>query len=410
MRIIVSGLIAQHPLLGGITWHYLQFPVGLSRLGHDVYYIEDSGEWPYNLDGGPRGDDWIARDPSDNVDHIMRVMARFGLEGKWSYRFPTEPSPRWYGMSDFERQEILRSADLFINVSGTLEHPDRYRAVPRMVYIDTDPVFTQIKIALPQPDFPERVAAHDVHFTFGETLLKGAIPNEFDWIATRQPIVLSEWQATLHPREVFSTVLSWTSYKPLLFQGNTYAQKDVELIRYLDLPHKASDTQLEVALGGTHHIDWETQFEKLPPAATRFFSDEKRRTPAELLTHMGWRVVDAMQVCEGLDAYRNYVQNSKGECSVAKSAYVREHSGWFSDRSACYLAAGRPVVLQDTGFSEVLPTGEGLFAFETVEEAAAHMRTIQLDYKRHSAAARGIAEEFFDSAKVLSQLLDDALA
>src|SRR6266480_848920 len=280
LRIIVSGLIAQHPMLGGMTWHYLQFPLGLAKLGHDVYYIEDSGEWPYNLDGGPTGNDWVARDASANVDHIGRVMARFRLEDKWSYRFPTEPSPRWFGMPDQRRDAVIRSADLLINVSGTLEHPERYRDVRRMVYIDTDPVFTQVKIALPEPDFPERVAVHDVHFTYGETLSKAQIPNAFSWIPTRQPVALSEWETTEQPREVFSTVMSWTSYKPLLFRGKSFAQKDVEFLRFVDLPQKASDIQLEIALGGTHHMDWQTNVEDLPASAATLLSKRKRCTPA----------------------------------------------------------------------------------------------------------------------------------
>ena len=128
LRVIVTGLIAQHPSLGGVAWDYVQYAAGLRRLGHDVYYVEDSGEWPYTLDGGPSGNESVARDCSSNVAHLASVMERFGLADRWAYRFPIEP--RWFGLSDTKRREILTSADLLINVSGSLEHPTDYRCVP----------------------------------------------------------------------------------------------------------------------------------------------------------------------------------------------------------------------------------------------------------------------------------------
>src|SRR5262245_34507537 len=139
LRIIVTGLIAQHPTLGGVAWDYLQYAAGLARLGHDVYYFEDSGEWPYNLDGGPTGNDWVARDCTSNVEHLANIMSRFGLAERWAYRFPI--NSQWFGLPDGKRTAVLDSADLLINVSGTLEHPHQYREVARLAYIDSDPVF-----------------------------------------------------------------------------------------------------------------------------------------------------------------------------------------------------------------------------------------------------------------------------
>ena len=179
MRIVVTGLIGQHPRLGGITWHYLQYVLGLSRLGHDVYYIEDSGN------------DWDAPDCSENLEHLGAVMSRFGLEGRWAFR--DAPRSQWHGLSDGKRKAVLRSAELLLNVSGTLEHPDLYRCIPRLVYIDTDPVVTQLKIATAQPDFADRVDAHDVHMSFGESLGDPVPDTGHRWRPTRQPIVLSEW-------------------------------------------------------------------------------------------------------------------------------------------------------------------------------------------------------------------------
>jgi hypothetical protein len=203
--------------------------------------------------------------------------------------------------------------------------------------------------------------------------------------------------------------MSWTSYKPLTFDGRTYAQKDVELRRCLELPSGVAPTVLEVALGRTHHVNWQTDDETLPPELSQLASS-KNWTPRELLTHTGWAVVDAGEVCGDLDGYRQYVESSKAEWSVAKNGYVVAQPGWFSCRSACYLAAGRPVVVQDTGFGAVLPAGEGILTFRTLEEAVAGIREVEANYQRHARAARAIAEEYFSSDIVLSRLIDEAMS
>jgi hypothetical protein len=396
LRIVVTGLIAQHPTLGGVGWDYVQYPVGLSRLGHDVYYLEDSGEWPYSSTGGPAKEDWIAWDPAPNVRHLDDVMRRFGLEDRWMYRFPTKP--RWYGVSHRKRREILTTADLLINVSGTLRRPLEYRAIPRLAYVDSDPVFTQVKLRLSrgQLKFQRRVAGHDVHFSFGERLGPGVPPTAFEWIATRQPVVLSEWRPRNDHREAFTTVMSWTSYRPLRFGGVSYAQKDVEFARFADLPSRVGGARFEVALGGTRHVRWQ--------------ANGRAGEPRDVLRRLGWSVVDPNRACVGLDGYRSFLESSKGEWSVAKNGYVKGQPGWFSCRSACYLAAGRPVVVQDTGFRDVLPTGEGILAFTTPDEAADAIREVDGRYARHSRAARELAEEYFDSRKVLTRLVEEAVS
>src|SRR2546423_911379 len=169
LRIVVTGLIAQHPLLGGMTWHYLQYLVGLSRLGHDVIYIEDSGEWPYNLDGGPSGTEWNSTNCGDNVRYLGRVMAAYRLSDSWTYRFPRKDE--WFGLSERKRKEAVASCDVLLNVSGSLEHPEDYRDAGCLVYIDSDPVFTQLGLSGgDDPEASVRLDAHDVHFTFGEHL------------------------------------------------------------------------------------------------------------------------------------------------------------------------------------------------------------------------------------------------
>ena len=398
LRIVVTGLIAQHPRLGGVAWDYAQFAAGLSRLGHDVYYLEDSGEWPYTLEGGDTRESWIANDPTPNVRHLASVMERFGLRDRWLYRFPIKP--RWYGLSHRQRREVLATADLLVNVSGTLVRPRAYREIPRLAYIDSDPGFTQVKLALPrgQKSFQSRVAAHDVFFSFGERVRETPLAGGIDWRPTRQPILLDEWRTESRPRNAFTTVMSWTSYRPLRLEGRSYGQKDVELRRFVDLPRAVRPARLEVAMGSTRHVDWEASSN----------GSDATESPQQVLRRAGWHVVDAARISGSLDTYRRYVRSSKAEWSVAKNGYVVGETGWFSCRSACYLAAGRPVAVQDTGFGDVLPVGDGIVSFREPDEAAEAVRSIECDYARHSSAAREIAAEYFDSNRVLDRLVEEA--
>ncbi len=407
LRIVVTGLIAQHPSLGGISWHYLQYLLGLRRLGHDIYYFEDSGQWPYNFDGGASGNDWVSYDCSENVAYLNSLMRRFGLENRWCYRFPIRN--QWYGLSDSERRDVVNRADMLLNVSGSLEFPDHYRQVGRLVYIDTDPVFTQVKLARGEQDFRNRVDAHDVHFSYGECLSASVPRTGHNWQPTRQPIVLSEWRTSTAPRNGFTTVMSWTSYKPLTYADKTYGQKDVEFYRFLNLPMTVRPIRLELALSNIEHVNWRTEIENMPPIVSELMQGQPEWSSRELLVHAGWSVVDATETCRDLDSYRNYIQSSKAEWSVAKNGYVQGQSGWFSERSACYLASGRPVVVQDTGFPAVLPEGDGIFAFKTIEEATAAIEKIEANYAREAKVARAIAEEYFDSEKVLTRLVEEAL-
>jgi hypothetical protein len=407
VRVVVTGLIAQHPRLGGVAWDYVQYPVGLALLGHDVYYLEDSGEWPYRLDGGSDPDSWIARDPAANVRHLADVMRRFGLEDRWMYRFALDG--RWYGMRDRRREAVLASADLLLNVSGTLEHPDRYRRIPRLAYIDSDPVFTQARlVADREAAFAGRVAAHDVHFSFGERVNDGPFRTRHTWRPTRQPVVLPEWRVAQAPRDAFTTVMSWTSYPPFTIGGVTLAQKDVEFGRLIGLPRRTA-APLEVALGSVHHAGWESEVGALAPEVAAQLRRDPSLSPARLLSLAGWRVVDALQACATMDAYRAYVGSSRAELSVAKSGYVVGRAGWFSCRSACYLASGRPVVVQDTGFSPAVPSGEGVLAFDTPDAALAAINEVVAHPRRHARAAREIAAEYFAADRVLAALLDAAM-
>jgi hypothetical protein len=380
LRVIITGLIAQYPL-GGVTWDYLQYVLGLARLGHEVFYLEDTGQWPYNPNEGG-----VSKGCAYNVHYLAGVMEHFGLKDNWMYRFPWEN--QWFGLADNKRRELLETADVLINVSGSLGNPADYRTVSRLAYIDSDPVFTQVKLARGQIDFQRMVDMHDVHFSFGECL-SGKVPETGHiWRPTRQPIVLSEWRPSARHREVFTTVMNWTSYKPVIFNGQAYGQKDVEFERFMELPRRIPDTGMEIAIN----------------------AGKTRRTPRDLLMRNGWRVVDPDKVCPDLESYRAYIESSKAEWSVAKHGYVVGQSGWFSCRSACYLAAGRPVVVQDTGYGCALPVGEGILAFNAMEEAIAAIHDVEANYERHAEAARAIAETYFDSDKVLARLVNEALS
>lgn len=376
LRIIVTGLIAQYPL-GGMTWHYLQYLLGFMRLGHDIYYLEDTGQWPYN----PQKNS-VSKDCKFNVRYLHELMTRFELADKWAYCFPDEK--QWFGLSGTKLEEIKRTADLLINVSGTLRNPWEYAKIDQRVFIDTDPVFTQLKLLHGQKALQKMVDAHHIYFSFGETL-PGSVPlTGHNWLPTRQPIVLSEWDPETNYRNAFTTVMNWTSYTPIEYGDKTYGQKDIEFQRFMDLPGKVKSTILELAIN----------------------EHKKKRIPRSLLEHKGWILVDPEVVCPNLDSYRDYIQSSKAEWGVAKNGYVQGKVGWFSERSACYLASGRPVVVQDTGFSSVLPTEKGILPFKDLKEAEDAIIEVERNYKSHSIAARSIAEEYFDSEAVLTHLIN----
>ncbi len=383
LRIIVSGLIAQYPL-GGVTWDYFQYVLGLHQLGHDVYYIEDTGQWPY-----VPSEDGLVKGCEFNVDYLSRLFERHGMGDRWAYCFAWKRA--WHGMSDSKRREVIESADLLINVSGTLENPELYRGRGCMAYIDSDPTFTQVKLAKGYDYFRKLVDMHDVTFSFGEVIgldTPETPPTGHDWKPTRQPIVLSEWPVGDQHRGVYTTVMNWSAYKLVEYDGRSFGQKDVEFKNFYDFPSRIGSARVELAAN----------------------AGKGRRLPRELLRHRGWTLVDPSIVCPDMDSYREYITTSKGEWSVAKNGYVAGQSGWFSCRSACYLAAGRPVIVQDTGFPRVLPVGMGLLCFRDAAQAVEAIQAVEADYDAHREAARAIAEDYFDSGRVLTDLIENALS
>lgn len=388
LRVVVLGTLGQIPF-AGVAWQALHYLEGLRRLECRVAYLEDTGAWPYDAEKNT-----ITDDPSFTLRYLRRNLEWCAMGEAWAYRAACRDH-RIFGPLAESWTRTLRDAEVLINLTGATVLRDEHLAVPRRIYLETDPVLPQIEVATGKRSTIDYLAAHTHHFTFGENL--GAPdclvpPTNFRYRPTRQPVVLDWWEgksphAAPDRRLRFTTVANWRQTdKDIVWKGETYGwSKDVEFRKFLDLPAKSPvDLELALACGD-------------------------RQALAELQRH-GWRVRDALPLSGDILPYRDYLIASDGEFSVAKDQNVRLRSGWFSDRSACYLAAGRPVVVQDTAFNRVLPVGEGLFAFRTEEEARVALATVAGDYRRHAEAARAIASQYFDAPKVLAALLEAAFS
>ena len=373
MNIIFAGIMGRHPY-GGVAWCSLHYLLGLQQLGHRVWYLEDTGECNYDPI-----ENTVSMDPSYAVEFIRTSLRRHGLEDRWCY---IDFQGGYHGSSREDWLRVCAEADLFLNLSGGCWFwRDEYARIPHAAFIDSDPAFTQIDIARRGPDHAKFFEPFDALFTFGRNIGTPACPvatGGLRWEHTWQPTSLDEWRPIGPPaHRCFTTVMTWKIHSFEDIGGN----KDSEFLKVLELPAR-TDACLELAVNG----------------------------PQEFLRSHGWRCRDAFAVSADLDGYRRFIRGSLGEFSVAKHTYVATNSGWFSDRTECYLASGRPAVVQDTGFSAHLPTGEGLLAFETVEQARDALAAVDLDYERHSRAAREVAAAHFASDVVLPPLLARATA
>jgi hypothetical protein len=376
--IVVTGLIGEQPIAGQ-TCHYLQYVLGLRDLGHEVWYIEDGGAIPYHPVREVTDDDY-----SYSLPYLSNVMSRYGLDDQWVYM---KWDGTYCGRERTAVREVYQRADLLLNVSGATLLDERHLSIPQRVYIDTDPHMTQIKLALRDPATLAHVGAHTHHFTFAGNIgrLGCALPpNGFSWKPTRQPVHLPLWAAPKAPGgTAYTTVTNWNAYGGIEFDGVVFGGKDEEFRRFADLPALLSRPAL-LALPCTASSGAEA---------------------ASLLRGHGWRVCDALPVTADIAAYVRFLQESWAEIGIAKNGYVRSRSGWFSERDANYLACGRPVLTQETGFSDWLPTGTGVVAFSTLEEACAGDEAITKDYDRHCRAALRLAQDWFDARHVLRDLL-----
>ena len=376
MTIIVSGMIAADPHQGGATWAVLQYVLGLRRLGHDVFLIEPL------TPPKSRPADWEFAS-SESAAYFQRVVEEFGLQGRAALLLAG--TERTIGPGYAELRAITRKADVIFNISGMLADEALLAPIPRRVYLDLDPAFIQIWQS--EYGIDMRMDAHTHFVTVGQSIGTADCPVPTcgrDWVPTAQPVVLDEWPAANGvKREALTTVGNWRGYGSVEFQGQHYGQKAHSLRPLFALPRH------------TH--------EKLAPALAIHANET---ADLDALAENGWAVLDPAQVAGTPDDYRRFIRESKGEFGIAKSGYVKSRCGWFSDRSVCYLASGRPVIAQETGFTRWLPTGEGVFAFQTMEDAIDAIDSLNCDYRRHARAARRVAEEYFDSDKVLPRLLE----
>ena len=376
LTILFSGMIAGDPGHGGAAWAVLQYVLGFRRLGHDIILVEPVAEKALRPEGA-------ALEETAQAAYFREVVGAFDLAR--SAALLLEGTRRTVGLTYDDLAAAARRADVIFNVSGMLRDAAVLEPIPRRVYLDLDPAFIQLWHAVEGIDM--RFAAHNAFVTVGMNVGRGgsAVPTcGVNWSHTLQPVVLEHWPvAGRVERDAFTTIGNWRGYGSVQHEGIHYGQKAHSLRRLIDLPTRTDEKFL---------------------LAMNIHPDETQDLAA--LARNGWQLVDPATVAATPAQYANFIRGSRGEFGVAKSGYVASRCGWFSDRSACYLASGRPVVAQETGWSRWLPAGEGLFAFAEAEEALAALSEIGRDYARHCRAARAIAERHFDSDVVLTRLLE----
>jgi hypothetical protein len=376
-KLVVMHLAARYPL-AGVTWQLLHHLIGFRQLGLDVYYIEDNGgEWVYD----PYLNN-VTADPSRNLKLLANALESYGFKDRWAFFFD-HPRQQHYGMEPRRAVELLSDADAVINLCAAMLPRDEVLRSRCLIYLETDPADNAVRGS-------EFMAAHKLHFTYGYNM--GApdciLPTgSIRWHRTRPPVLLDQWHPGMGPAEplTFTTVGTWQN--------------------------KGHDIQIG---GETYHWSKHLNF--------RGLLEVPRRTgqPMELATSLnsgpdyqraiagGFKIVPAVPMSLNLDSYRQYICSSRGEFTAAKDLYVRTRSGWFSDRSVCYLAAGRPVITQRTGFEKFIPTGAGLLGFDDADEAAEAVHAVNADYANNARAAREIACEYFDALKVLDEIAQTA--
>jgi hypothetical protein len=384
-RVVLAGYLVRYPL-GGYAWQALHFLAGLRALGCDVLFYEDTA---YYADAYVPGADVMQ---TSGYDYGVRAVAAFfgahGFGDAWS--FWDAGADRHYGAGVERMRAALADADLFVNLAGVNRVPAARRPRAVAAYVDLDPAYTQLRLTQGDAALAALVGEHAVHFTLGENIGTAGcrIPSGgIRWQPIRQPVVADLWAPLpADPEAPFTTIGKWDATgRDVTFEGEVFGwRKRTEWFRFLDLPR----------VTGEHFC----------------VAMDVASQPADLarLHAAGWEVVDPLEVSRDPHVYRAFIQRSRGEFTVAKDVNIRLRSGWFSDRSACYLAAGRPVVNQDTGFDEQLPVGAGLFAYRSPPEAAAAFAAIAADYPRHCLAARALALEYFAPARVLAALVGAA--
>jgi hypothetical protein len=384
-RILVLGFMGGCPI-AGVIWQHIHYIVGLQRLGHEVYYVEDGLKYPYDPEA------WtITEDFSYAAKTLERLAREYGFEDRWCFCARYGDEPRTAGLGLEKLRELYRTCDAALNVCGSHDMNDDLLAVRRLIYVESDPGVEQIKIDLGEASVRDYLSKHAVLFTFGEAVGTDRFPvplHGMEWHPTRQPVVTDLWRTETASPEgaVFTSICNWSTSgkKDIEWRGSNYLwSKSLEFLKFVEAPRRCGET-FELA------------------------TDIKDAAEKDLFLANDWRLTDPHALSIDWDRYRDYVRASRGEFTVAKDQYTRLHTGWFSDRSACYLAAGRPVITQETGFAEFYGGAKGLLAFRTMDDVVAAAAAIRADYAAHSREASDIAREFFEAEKVLASLLERA--
>ena len=379
------GFMGSMPI-AGVIWQHVHYLVGLKQLGHDAYYIEDSARIPYDAGAG---------EPTYDFTYAGKVLSKladdFDFKNRWAFcarYLPENPSA---GLPVTKIRQLYREADAILNICGAQELNDDLLASDRILYIESDPGVEQIKIDKGTKSTIDYLRRHHTLFTFGENVATKRFPvpkHSFKWLPTRQPVVTDLWKTNSAPKDaaVFTSIANWSTsgLKDITWRGRKYLwSKSREFLRFIAAPKKSGE----------------------PFELATSIKDEPTRQKFE---RNGWRLRTPLDLSIDYWLYRDYIAQSKGEFTVAKDQYVRLNTGWFSDRSACYLAAGRPVITQETGFTRLYGGKSGLLAFRSLGEIADAVKMINADYKRHSRSAREIACDIFEATKILKSLLDRA--
>jgi hypothetical protein len=379
-RIVVLGLMGQYPL-GGMAWQVLHHVIGFRRLGYDCVYVENSGAPPYS----PKVQSIVER-PTENVRFLRDTFRRLDLAEQWAYW--DSGGKKWYGMTGAKARDWLEQADAIVNVCGATRPDPVQKRRGCLVYIETDPILEQVRYQEGDPETRAFLDGHDLLCTYGVNIGRPdcVVPDAgLRWLKTHPPVVADLWESPPRPAGDWRTIATYRNRgKDVVIGGQTYYwSKHPNWPKVMDLPKRTKE-RLEVAL--------------VSPGA------ELRQ---EFLSH-GWQVEDPVRVSHTAFVYRRYICGAKAEFSVEKDDLVRTKVGWFSDRSVCFLAAGRPCVLQDTGFGARVRTGAGLFPWSTAEEALDAIERVSRDYAAHAKAAREIARECFEASVLLPPICSAA--
>ena len=384
-RVIVMGFMGSCPI-AGVIWQHIHYIVGLQRLGHDVFYIEDSARLPYNP---------VSLEVNNEFDYAADVLGRlateFDFRRRWSFCARYLPGNPTAGLPLKRIRELYREADAILNVCGTQEFNEDLLKSDRILYLESDPGVEQIRVDQGSKPTIKYLRRHRALFTFGENVGTQEFPvpsHKLKWFPTRQPVVTDLWKTNRRPpdKSVFTSIANWSTsgLKDITWRGETYLwSKSREFLRFIAAPKKSREA-----------------FE----LATNIKDAPVRKT----FERNGWRFRSPQELSVDYWLYRDYIRRSKGEFTVAKDQYVRLNTGWFSDRSCCYLAAGRPVIIQETGFTKIMGKHDGLYGFNPLGEIHEAVAEIKGDYRRHSQGAREVAKEFFEAEKVLHSVLERA--